>query len=83
MIGLIILGVLAVLFVVLLWARSGQPGNEGASLGHNSPYPDSVMGPSPLRPRLGTPESLVSHRGVDWEDEELQREELHHHRSDG
>jgi hypothetical protein len=78
-IGVIIIAVLAVLFVVLLWVRSAGPGNAGESLGHNSPYPDSVFGPSVLRPPLGSPESLESHADPDWVDRELQRSEHHHH----
>lgn len=39
MVALIIIAVLAVLFVALLWVKSGQPENQGSSLGHNSPYP--------------------------------------------
>jgi hypothetical protein len=71
-IALIIIAVLALLFVALLWARSGQPENEGASLGHNAPYPDSVLGPSVLRPPLGSPESLESDSDPDSADAEPQ-----------
>ncbi|MGP8162065.1 MAG: hypothetical protein ACLQGJ_12745 [Candidatus Dormibacteria bacterium] len=75
MIALIVIAVLAVLFVVLLWVKSGQPENEGASLGHNSPLPDSVFGPSVLRPPLGSPETLESDAGTDWVDAELRHEQ--------
>jgi hypothetical protein len=73
-IGVLIIAVLAVLFVILIWVRSGQPGNEGESLGDNLPYPDRVFGPSWMKPRPGTPESLGSHEGANWADEELRRE---------
>jgi hypothetical protein len=82
-VGVIILGVLAVLFVILILVLSGQPENQGPGLGHNSPYPDTVLGPSPLRPRLGTPESLESHMGVDWVDQDLQRERRRDPEGDG
>jgi hypothetical protein len=72
--GVIVIAVLAVLFVILIWVRSGQPGNEGESLGDNLPYPDTVFGPSWMKPRAGTPESLESHEGANWVDEELRRE---------
>ena len=81
MIVLIIMAVLAVLFVVLLWVTSGQPHKEGASLGHTSPYPDSVFGPSVMRPPLGSPESLESHNGTDWSGEEFERQRRGRHRS--
>jgi hypothetical protein len=45
-----------------------------ASLGDNLPYPETVFGPSWVRPRPGTPESLESHEGANWVDEELERE---------
>jgi hypothetical protein len=73
-IGVLIIAVLAVLFVILIWVRSGQPGNEGESLGDNLPYPDTVFGPSWMKPRSGTRESLDSHEGANWADEELRRE---------
>jgi hypothetical protein len=73
-IGVLIIAVLAVLFVILIWVRSGQPGNEGESLGDNLPYPDTVFGPSWMKPRPGTPESLDSHEDANWADEELRRE---------
>jgi hypothetical protein len=73
-IGVLIIAVLAVLFVILIWVRSGQPGNEGESLGDNLPYPDTVFGPSWMKPRPGTRESLDSHEGANWADEELRRE---------
>ncbi len=80
MVGIIIIAVLAVGFVVLLWVRSGQPGNEGESLGNNMPYPRSVFGPSWLEPPAGTPGSLDSHAGTNWADEELHRERHRDHR---
>jgi len=82
-IALIITALLAVLFVVLLWFKSGQPENEGASLGHTSPYPDSVFGLSVMRPPLGSPESLESHDGTDWVGDEFERQRRGHHRSGG
>jgi hypothetical protein len=45
-----------------------------ASLGDNLPYPETVFGPSWVKPRPGTPESLESHEGANWVDEELDRE---------
>ena len=83
MIALIIIALLAVLFVVLLWVKSGQPENEGASLGHTSPYPDSVFGPSVLRPPLGSRESLESHDGADWVGEEFGRRQRGRHGGTG
>ncbi len=83
MVALIIIAVLAVLFVALLWVKSGQPENQGSSLGHNSPYPDSVFGPSLTRPPLGSPESLDSHDGTDWAGEEFERQRRGHHHSAG
>ncbi len=81
-IGLIVIAVLAVLFVVLLCAKAVQPENEGSGLGHNSPYPDSVFGPSVMRPPLGSAESLESHDGTDWAGEEFERQPRgHHHRA--
>jgi hypothetical protein len=77
-IGVIVIAVLAVLFVVLIWVRSGQPGNEGESLGDNLPYPGTVFGPSWMKPRPGTLESLESHEGANWVDEELRRERRRH-----
>ncbi len=74
MIGVIIIAVLAVFFVALIWVRSGGPDDEVASLGDNLPYPETVFGPSWVRPRPGTPESLESHEGANWVDEELERE---------
>ena len=74
MIGVIIIAVLAVFFVALIWVRSGGPDDEVASLGDNLPYPETVFGPSWVRPRPGTPESLVSPEGANWVDEELERE---------
>jgi hypothetical protein len=73
-IGVIIIAVLAVLFVTLLWVRSGRPDDEVASLGDNLPYPETVFGPSWVKPRPGTPESLERHEGANWVDEELDRE---------
>jgi hypothetical protein len=73
-IGVIIIAVLAVFFVALIWVRSGGPDDEVASLGDNLPYPETVFGPSWVRPRPGTPESLESHEGANWVDEELERE---------
>ena len=45
-----------------------------ASLGDNLPYPETVFGPSWVKPRPGTPESLERHEGANWVDEELDRE---------
>jgi hypothetical protein len=73
-IGVIIIAGLALVFVALVWARSGQPKNEGASLGHNAPWPDSVLGPSVHNPPLGTPESLESHADTNWVDHELREQ---------
>lgn len=55
MIALIITALLAVLFVVLLWFKSGQPENEGASLGHTSPYPQLGVRPLGDAPAAGQP----------------------------
>jgi hypothetical protein len=82
-IALIIIAALAVLFVVLIWVKSEHPENEEASLGHNSPWPDSVFGPSVLRPQLGSPETLESHSDPEWVDAELRRSEQHRHRESG
>jgi hypothetical protein len=79
MLGIIIIAVLAAGFVVLLWVKSAGPGNDGAALGHNSPYPDAVFGPSVLRPPLGSPESLESHADLEWVDRELERSEHRRH----
>ena len=79
MIALIVIAVLAVLFVVLLWVKSGQPENQGASLGHNSPYPELGLRPLADRPPLGSPESLESHDGTDWVGDELERQRRGHH----
>jgi hypothetical protein len=83
-VGLIILAVLGVLFIVLLWVKVGQPENQGASLGHNSPWPDSVFVPPPgVRPPLGSPESLESHAGSDWVDAKLRQERRRHRHGGG
>jgi hypothetical protein len=78
-IGVIIIAVLAVGFVVLLWVRSAGAGNEGESLGNNMPYPREVFGPSRSEPPAGTPESLESHHGAEWADDELRRERHQDH----
>ena len=78
-IGVIVIAVLAVLFVILIWVRSEQPGNEGESLGNNMPYPRTVFGPSWAEPPAGTPDSLESHPGADWAGDELLRQRNRDH----
>jgi hypothetical protein len=82
-ITVIVLSVLAVAFVVLLWVRSAGPENQGAELGHNSPWPDSVFIPPADRPRLGSPETLESHEDPNWVDNQVRRARRRRRRSGG
>jgi hypothetical protein len=79
-VGVLIIAGLALLFVALVWARSGQSKNEGVGLGSNAPWPSSVLGPSVHNPPLGTPESLESHSDTDWVDRELRERRREDHR---